>query len=346
MTDIPSLEAELREKEQLVAALTERLEQAAEQLDRIHRSGGARGARTAGLPSELVESQQGLVNDLQQAVQQWDEMQPGAALGRIEIQITELRDFIAGNLTGGSSAALQMAGHIPANVPASPNNSSTTAEPAAGGNNSGESGPLAGSYEALKAGLLDSSLDESQPKQPADSTIDTGVDSTVETPIDVSPPSLVEFEQLNLLDPPELFDPETADIEQLRHGIEARDIYISHLILRLRTAESRQNTPIDWESIQNVPDEFGTRLKQLEARLEETLRLAEVDLSLERARLGRESARLEQLADQVERKAKKFDNGSDGGGNAEESAGSDDGMGGRWQRLFGVRKSGDSSREE
>lgn len=44
---VESLEAQLADRDQLVAALTERLEQAAEQLDRLHRTGADRGVHPA-----------------------------------------------------------------------------------------------------------------------------------------------------------------------------------------------------------------------------------------------------------------------------------------------------------
>ena len=83
----------------MVAALTERLKQAAEQLDRNHRMGADRGLRLGGgIPPEVIQTQKTLVEDLQRAVEQWEGMQAAATLGRIEIQISELRDLFTGQL--------------------------------------------------------------------------------------------------------------------------------------------------------------------------------------------------------------------------------------------------------
>ena len=103
---LTTLEFQLQEKEQLIAALTERLEQAAEQLDRLRRSGADKALRTGGgIPPELVEEQKQLVGDLQRVVQQWEDMQPGALLGRVEMQLGELRDLVSGPVAGGFSAS-------------------------------------------------------------------------------------------------------------------------------------------------------------------------------------------------------------------------------------------------
>src|ERR1700733_2663859 len=101
---VETLEAQLAEREQLVTALTERLEQAAEQLDRLHRTGADRGVRSGilGIPPELIQQQQKLVEDLQQAVQQWEDMQPGAFFGRLESQLTQIHDLVLNHGGGGS----------------------------------------------------------------------------------------------------------------------------------------------------------------------------------------------------------------------------------------------------
>src|SRR5207302_7713300 len=89
----------LREKEQLVAALTERLEQAAEQLDRLRRTGVDKGRRPlgGGFPAEVIEDHKSTLEDLKRIIARWEDMQAGATLGRIEAQIVELRDLMAGS---------------------------------------------------------------------------------------------------------------------------------------------------------------------------------------------------------------------------------------------------------
>ena len=109
---VEALEAQLAEREQLVAALTERLEQAAEQLDRLHRTGADRTLRRhfgAGVPSELIAQQQKLVEDLQRAVEQWEAMQPGAFFGRLETQLTQIQELVRQSDRQGSEQATDSA---------------------------------------------------------------------------------------------------------------------------------------------------------------------------------------------------------------------------------------------
>src|SRR5262249_9373824 len=140
---ISSLESQLREKEQLVTALTERLEQAADQLDRIRRNGGDRVLRGGGggLPPELIEEQRALTTALQHAVEQWEAAQPGAALGRIEVQIRELRDLVTNGMPeGGYSAAPREEAHHAGREASAPSRP--------------KSGAMS-SYEAMKAQYMD-----------------------------------------------------------------------------------------------------------------------------------------------------------------------------------------------
>src|SRR5437868_6722484 len=99
--DIETIQNQLHEKDQLVTALTERLEQAAEQLDRLRRTGADKGRRPAGggggMPAELVDDHKSTLEDLKRVIARWEDIQAEAAFGRIETQIVELRDlFVSG----------------------------------------------------------------------------------------------------------------------------------------------------------------------------------------------------------------------------------------------------------
>src|SRR6516225_434085 len=97
--DAETIQSQLREKEQLVAALTERLEQAAEQLDRLRRTGVDKGRRPlgGGFPAEVIEEHKTTLEDLKRVISRWEEMQAEVTLGRIETQIAELRDLMVGS---------------------------------------------------------------------------------------------------------------------------------------------------------------------------------------------------------------------------------------------------------
>ena len=317
-----ALESKLQEKEQLIGALTQRLEQAAEHLDRIHRSGGDRGLRQTGLPPELVEQHQTLVEDLQRAVQQWEDMQAGVLLGRIEKQILEVRDLVAGQVL-----------RTPAPEPPLPDSISGFMSRAKGGaNTSGgnarhaadQAAPTSGSasYESLKAGLLEAEGSQNSETSP--------------TPGDLAGASGDDLEHANA---PAPLDLDAANLDQLKEALESRDQYIAYLSRKLRISECRQIPTGDWKTLENVPDELRAQLEQYERRLEEALRQAEVELSMERARLGREASRIRGLEHQVATDRKRFElRVEDKTSNARANGNSEpeDDKSSRWLRMWGI----------
>src|SRR5687767_76369 len=190
------LESLLREKEELVEALTERLEQAAEQLDRLQRANGDRGRwMSGGIPAELVEQQRTVCDDLERVVQQWEESQPTAALARIEMQVQELRDLVVRIPSGGGVGSTEEPGR----------RGGGAEEPSAAQAASGHT-----AWEALKAGLLGQnppaeagSADQGPRGRQDRETAPTGPD-----PFDGEP-----------LDPPDAVDLDFADSEELRKAV-------------------------------------------------------------------------------------------------------------------------------
>jgi hypothetical protein len=323
---LDSLESQLQEKEQLVSALTERLEQAAEQLDRLHRSGADRAMRVGGgFPAELVEQQKQLVDDLQRAVQQWEDMQPGALLGRIEMQIGDIRDMLS------SGATVDTGSHHSSDSRSSSSGGSDIARymrDAMSGGNSSSSG-LSG-YEAMKAGLLgDEAPAEPEPQQQASSQRQ---EIAAEQYIAPTGP---EYEDTPLADPPALIDVANASAEDLRQAVEERDSYILYVLQRLRNAESRHYVPNNWAMLESMPAELRGRLEVLEKQLQQTLRTAEIELSLQRAKLGREETRIRHLDEQVQKDLKRSGiNPAD----LQSDCDRDKSQSNRWMRMLGRRK--------
>jgi hypothetical protein len=271
------LESLLREKEDLIDALTERLEMTAEQLDRMQRTSGDRGHwLSGGMPAELVEQQQTLCEDLGRVVQQWEESQPGITLSRIEMQIQELRDLLVQSPGGGTSYRAEASSR-----------SSFDAEQKSDGNQASE----ASAWEALKAGLLSQSSGEipvaGSSGERSNSAEDAGPD-----PFDGDP-----------LSPPTAIDVDDASREDLQYAVLARDEFIAELLRRLRLVEGRTRPSDGWKAFESVPAELRERLESLERRLDQAARMSEVELSIERAKLGREAARLKQLEEQTQKAA-------------------------------------------
>jgi hypothetical protein len=126
------LTAELQQREQLIEVLTERLEEAAEQLDRMHRSGADRAVRAGGggggggLPGEFVDRLFGMADGLELMTAEWQDVQAAALLNRIDARIDRLIDVLRGDASGGydspdtASAPSSYGGVEPAATPGSP----------------------------------------------------------------------------------------------------------------------------------------------------------------------------------------------------------------------------------
>lgn len=287
--DDSEVQRQLGEKDQLIRALTERLEEAAEQLDRVHRSGGDKGGGRygGGGSSELASQQQSLIEQLTKSVELWEDVQPRDVFARIEERLDELRDMLEGGVvaTSGESA---------------PKKQDT----------------LAG-WEKMKADLLGGESDEpaptasppvtlSSPAAPATQEDESSSEESKDEPATVSTPASIVYEPspqpLDEQELPAPVDFEIAQREDLEAAIESRDQYIGYLTRRLRSAESNAHQQINWEELNNAPDKLRESLQNLESELDDRLRIAEVDLSLERARLSRVETRIRAMQSQIEKK--------------------------------------------
>ena len=326
---IEELKVQLREKERLVAALTERLEQAAEQLDRIRRTGADRALRlpaTGGLPSELVDSQKSLLQKLEHAIEQWEDLQAATALGRLEVQVSELRDLVSGNMKEARPST------APTKLESLKRKSADSPADAA------RSGATENRWESLKAEILARDVRRHGGQADEDDLPAAPIESQRETP-DPENPSAdktqtaqadgsglaerdVEETESSADGVPEPIDASETDPDRLREAIEMRDAYISSLLKKLKTIPTA-SLPVDWEMLQEVPDELRSRLQDLEVQLREKIRFAEVDLSLERARLAREEAALNQREIRLEGRAKQLGLKLDDGDTDEKTNGDD-----------------------
>ena len=305
--DPTELQQQLDEKDQLVLALTERLEEAAEQLDRVHRSGADKGARVSngGLPADVGAHQQSLIEQLGKTVELWEDVRPRDAFARIESRLDDLRSLVEGGVAGRSPAA--PAAGVTAPSSSSPRESADAAKKSGETSGEGSQGdaPLS-AWEKMKAELMqeDSTPAPATSKrpEPTSDNVTAPEPPPEQNPPPVDHPTQRALEPLSELELPEPIDPDTADRTELAAGIEARDQYIGYLTRRLRSVESRTHEAIDWEQLNNAPEELRETLQQLEADLVDRLRIAEVDLSLERARLSRVETRVRGMQKQIEKR--------------------------------------------
>jgi hypothetical protein len=327
--NITELESQLARKEEVVVALTDRLEQAAEQLDRVRRTGGNRGTRTsAGIPADVVQEQREVTQELQQALEQWEEMQAGMALGQLQMQVTELRDFISVRFddaikAGGFSQPLDPGlidqtadAVIPQPPETAPSND-----------------PLSG-YEAMKADLLGEGI-----PTPSDSQLNAPELDSLASELGIPTEEVESPTDVPEVDAPVAIEIATADLQELQSAVETRDAYISYLIRKLRAVEKTTRLAGNWTDLENVPDELRNRLEEYGLQLQDARKMAEVENSLERARLAREAARLELLEQQLQKKMKRL--GLVGGGPNDDLTANDEPKKkkGGWRKLLGVSNS-------
>ncbi len=316
---IELLESQLQEKEDLVFALTERLEQAAEQLDRYRRNGAKQGrAAGGGMPAELVAEQKTLFEEMRQMITQWEASQPGATLGRIEMQVTELRDLVAGNVVGSD---LRNAVSSIIETPGNTTDSEPQADTSPASDAAANYEP--GSWEAQKAALLGEAVATPAAPEPP----------PAEPPAEEETCEAPENDAEADSDTPTPINLEEADIEQLRQAVLERDRIIASLKDRLQQGGGASGPVEKYDSMESMPDEFREKLEALEEEWKEKIRETEVELSLERAKIAREKAELQQQQHQMQKQREKLGIGNQAGKEGEASS-SEEAGGGRWLRFL------------
>lgn len=335
---IRTLQDTLKERDQVVQMLTQRLEQAADQLDRLQRNGAGRGGSVAaGFPPELIENQQSLVEQLTRVLGEWEETQAGQTLTRIESQITELRELVASGVVAPAnfsaiatsttdSTSKKLADQTPkTSAGASVFSDIASAEPAKTG------------WEAIKAAMMAGENYDPAMASPAKPTVSSQAPVAEATPAESDSPSPRSTPQ-PLPEPPAAVDFEIADQAMLVEAIRSRDEFISTLLRRLSSPDANTELP-DWEKLNFVPEDLHRELLSLRDRLQEKLHVAEVDLSLQRAKLAREEAKLSIKAEHVARQMKQLglspdDSASQAGPARPLNEGSNATQGRRWLQFL------------
>ena len=291
-----ALKNDLLAKEDLITALTDRLEQAAEQLDRLRRSGADRGWRGGGgLPGDVIQDQRAAVEELKQIAARFDEMQAATTLGRLEMQVSELRDLIVTLQQSPSRPETPASQRTP--VFSGPAGSSAFTTPA----------PTGGSWwDRQKAAMLG---DEPGSESPQDegSTAEVGAASTdngadLESSDRRAIPDFSEFLfEIPPLPPEPHWDELT--LEQACALLRERDALLIQLREPLVQAHMANLFAQGFGSIAALPDDLRTELSDLQDQWEARFRKHETELSIERARLAREQMQARQLQEQLRKQA-------------------------------------------
>lgn len=315
------LEDALHERDMVVQMLTQRLEQAADQLDRLQRTGSdRRGGSMAGIPTELMEGQQTLLEQMNRMLGEWEEIQAGPMLSRIESQISELKDLVsAGPAT--SRVDSSRSDIIRSKEAARDKADSASSSVNRPGTRRVEDLIAAKSsdWEVIKAAML-ANEDLSAPlknQKPEPSPTALTASEPAASPPPAESESIFSESALNdlpapLPEPPPFVDVDQAPIEVLREAVQLRDEYISMLTRRIVAQDESTRLP-NWEVLSHVPSELRYELENLRQQLQQKLRIAEIDLSLQRARLAREDAKLQTKADHVARQMRQMGLSADEG---------------------------------
>lgn len=284
---IASLMDQVRSKDTLVMQLTERLEQAAEQLDRLHRSGADKrhgGGGGGGGSRELVEQTGALTTRVEEALEAWNQTGPQFDY------ICQRLDEIAGSLQSGAT-------------PSKGNSRSSSPSPAPAHSAPAAGGAGGSFWEKMKSNMMDGS--PAPAVSQATAAAGSPTHSVLEEGAEGAPPNDAILQRISA-PAPAVIEVETASIEELREAVTTRDNYISALISELRTAEPFPTLPSDLKESGIAPEKLVASLLEMESRLKTKMLREELDLSLERARIARERSKLELVKTQLESQIKRL----------------------------------------
>jgi hypothetical protein len=288
-----ALQAELNEKERLITALTDRLELAAEQLDRLRRSGADRGWRGGGgIPADVIQDQRSAVEELKQIAARFDELQAATTLGRLEMQVGELRDLVLllgkGAASGGSGRRGDATSTAPTAAPATrPGGSWWDRQKAA----LLEEDPAAASDTLDHVAAEQAAARELASESADDLSHDTSDDSTSGS----TPPHFAELDLPELPAEPEW---DSLTLESACALLRERDLLLIELREPLVAAQMAGLLARGFGRVEALPEQQQARLRQLEEAWEARFRKHETELSIERARLAREQMTAKQLQEQ------------------------------------------------
>jgi hypothetical protein len=265
----------LLEKDELISALVRELEDAAEQLDRFHRT----GARTAGPSSpagDVTISSEFRRSIMEESVASASGgiSQHGETLTRIESQLAAVYDIVSDLKNNGVSndhyqnryESLQTHYHEPQKQE--------------------EEAPKQPSWDAIKSQMLEAEAEES-PQEAEPTAAESVADADLLRLITETPS-------------PKPADFTSTDIQYLKSVIEERDVYIIQLNRLFRTSR-KLKLPADWAALANVPSEMQIRVEALAQNLDVQVRLGEVEISLERAKIARERSQLQAEREFIEK---------------------------------------------
>lgn len=311
---IASLRAELDKRDATIDLLARQLEEAANRLDWLSRCGSEKDSQSSAKPAEGHAVSGEPTDRLDQFLQQWEGVELGESLERIDRRISHVFELLKSMESGGALA------------PSNPNRSSASSAPRAV---EVPAEPVAGSL--LTAFLLSQSTGSASQdnSQSATHSVERGEVSTPETShADICPLPLPDFT------PPQVIELESATAEELRAALIERDECIQQLLARSRMAEANRTCVPDWKSLANAPEDLRERVAQLELDLQQRIKQEELSSSIERAKLFRDRVHLDQVRKELESQIRKFGELQQVAPSAAQD-GDNKASGKRWSKMFG-----------
>jgi hypothetical protein len=317
---IAALRAELDQRDATIELLAQQLEDAANRLDWLNRCGNDREAPAgSGRQQEGhagADSLKGETADrLNQFLQQWEQVELGESLERIDRRLSHVFEVLKSFEPGGESPSRS------ASSPASRHQE--PAEPAVGSLLSAflisQSSDNRGSTSSPASEAAKSAPPGSDVPKPAES--DAGQHEVCLLPLpDFCIPSAIDLA--------------SAPVEALRAAIVEREECIQQLIARSRIAEANRTNSTDWKSLEGIPEKLLERLNQLELDLRQTIKQEELSGSIERAKISRDRAHLDQVRKELEAQIRKLGEGKKPEAAAPPAGGDPKASGKRWGKVF------------
>lgn len=302
-SSVTDIRVELQQKDELIAALIAELEKAADQLDRVQRTGGDRGQiaqphSPGELARELFDKPAQASDELRQMAEDWQQSQPTATLERIESQLAAMHDLLlnaqfSNQSNYGSSQRYQSSDDANKTIDESSLSWDKIKE------------QMLGLDPGTSASISPKSAQATE-TTPASQSQNIAEPSYAQRPPQATDPREAEFLKMICETPaPRAVDFVHADIEAMKKAIIERDDYIIQINRLFRTHHSI-SLPQDWAALANVPGEMQIRVETLLQHLDVQVRLGEVEMSLDRARLARERSQVENDRETIDKHMKRL----------------------------------------
>lgn len=286
------LELLVQEKDQLLGIVTERLEQAVEQLDRFRREGVQPTFEEPTHSDSLAVDEPDLKNSLRQMLDDWRDLQDRGWFNHLDQRLDTIQSWVSqAELPSGTRSRPEM-----------PTEAASKAKP-----QKDESEDYSSSVAEILARYSKSEKSNSETTEKA-----APAAPVPELPFTTSVnPSDFESAADSMLVPlplaPDPIDLDAADVNELRVAVVARDAYIEQLQEYLHTMDGTNQEAVHFPALDSLTSQQQEILDQWSESIRKEFRQTQIQISLERAQLSRETMKLQNQQQMVERELRRLD---------------------------------------